>query len=67
MALADMYHIHSPNDPFVNEIVGLSGLKVPAFDEHAREMFNEDSSNFKKSSLWDDPNGVSGYRGCGVR
>ena len=59
VALADMYYVHSPNDPFVNEIVGLGGLKVPVLDEHARKMFNEGSSNFKKSSLWDDPNDIT--------
>ena len=56
VALAGMYYVHSPNDPLVNEIVGLSGLKVPVLDEHARKMFNEGPSNFKKPSLWDDPN-----------
>lgn len=55
VALADMYYVHSPNDPFVNEIVGLSGLKVPVPDEHARKMFNEETSSFKKSSVWEDP------------
>lgn len=59
VALADIYYVHSPNDPFVNEIVGLSGLKVPVFNENAREMFNEGSSNSKKSSLWDDPNDIT--------
>ena len=59
MALADIYCVYSPNDPFVDEIVGLSGLKMPVFNEHAREMFNEGSSSFKRFSLWDDPNDMT--------
>lgn len=68
VALANIYYVYSPNDPFVNEVIGLSGLKMPVFDEHAREMFNEGSSNFKRSSLWDDPNDITAkYLVTGVR